>query len=188
VAWDVYRIPVSFRIILPKTHPNYRKENTLFRDMLRQFKPPAWTRQVIVEGDAAYGAKANIELVKQLDRSDPSRHLNFVFAISKSWKTPEGNSVKDLVRHLPRQYYTRKVDPRHDLDTPDFELALPQNGLGLCQTPLSSRHWRCDLGAEQNRAQRQPWTHKILGDQSARCDRATSAMAVPIPMECRAHQ
>jgi hypothetical protein len=112
VAWDVYRIPVSFRIILPKTHPNSRKENTLFRDMLRQLKPPAWARQVIVEGDAAYGAKANIELVKQLDRSDPSRHWNFVFAISKSWKTPEGKSVKDLVRHLPRQYYTRTWIPR----------------------------------------------------------------------------
>jgi hypothetical protein len=112
VAWDVYRIPVSFRIILPKTHLNYRKENTLFRDMLRQFKPPTWARQVIVEGDAAYGAKANIELVKQLDQADPSRHWNFVFAISKSWKTPEGKSVKDLVRHLPRQYYTRTWIPR----------------------------------------------------------------------------
>jgi hypothetical protein len=29
VAWDVYRIPVAFRIILPKSHPGYRKENTL---------------------------------------------------------------------------------------------------------------------------------------------------------------
>ena len=39
VAWDVYRIPVSFRIILPKMHPEYRKENTLFRDMLKSSSP-----------------------------------------------------------------------------------------------------------------------------------------------------
>jgi hypothetical protein len=37
VAWDVYRIPVAFRIILPKTHPDYRTENALFRDMLQAF-------------------------------------------------------------------------------------------------------------------------------------------------------
>ena len=24
LAWDVYRIPVAFKIVLPKTHPNYR--------------------------------------------------------------------------------------------------------------------------------------------------------------------
>jgi len=103
VAWDVYRIPVAFRIILPKTHPDYRKENTLFRDMLKQFKPPSWAEQVIVEGDAAYGAKANINLVKQLDKSDASRNWNFVFAIPRTWKTPDDKSVKDLVTHLPQK-------------------------------------------------------------------------------------
>jgi hypothetical protein len=35
VAWDVYRIPVAFRLILPKRHPDYRTENALFRDMLQ---------------------------------------------------------------------------------------------------------------------------------------------------------
>ena len=98
VAWDVYRIPVAFRIILPKTHPEYRKENTLFRDMLKQCKPPSWAEQVLVEGDAAYGAKANIHLVQQLDRADTSRNWNFVFAIARTWKTPDDKSVQDLVR------------------------------------------------------------------------------------------
>jgi hypothetical protein len=97
---------------LPKTHPDYRKENALFREMLKQFKPPAWTTQVIVEGDAAYGAKANINLVKQLDKADASRHWNFVFAIARNWKTPDDKSVKDLVTHLPRQYYQRTWIPR----------------------------------------------------------------------------
>lgn len=112
VAWDVYRIPVSFRIILPKTHPEYRKENTLFRDMLKEFKPPSWAKQVIVEGDAAYGAKANIKLVKQLDKTDASRDWNFVFAIPRTWKTTDDKSVKHLVTHLPRQYYKRTWIPR----------------------------------------------------------------------------
>ena len=112
VAWDVYRIPVSFRVILPKTHPDYRKENTLFRDMLKEFKPPSWAKQVIVEGDAAYGAKANIKLVKQLDKADASRDWNFVFAIARTWKTTDDKSVKDLVTHLPRRYYKRTWIPR----------------------------------------------------------------------------
>ena len=112
VAWDVYRIPVAFRIILPKTHPGYRKENVLFRDMLKQFSPPSWTAQVIVEGDAAYGAKANINLVKQLDQDDSPRDWNYLFAISRTWKTPDDKSVKDLVTYLPRQYYQRTWIPR----------------------------------------------------------------------------
>jgi hypothetical protein len=112
VAWDVYRLPVDFRIILPKAHPEYRKENTLFRDMLKPFTPPAWAEQVIVEGDAAYGAKANINLVKQLDKLDASRDWNFVLAIPRTWKTPDDKSVKDLVMHLPRQYYKRTWIPR----------------------------------------------------------------------------
>ena len=112
VAWDVYRIPVAFRIMLPKAHPDYRKENALFRDMLKQFTPPSWAIQVIVEGDAAYGAKANINLVKKLDQDDPLRDWNFVFAISRTWKTPEDKSVKDLVTYLPRHYYKRTWIPR----------------------------------------------------------------------------
>lgn len=28
-GWDVYRIPVAFRIILPNTHPDYRKEKQI---------------------------------------------------------------------------------------------------------------------------------------------------------------
>ena len=38
-AWDGYRVPVSFRIILPKRHAAYRSENALFRDMVEAFVP-----------------------------------------------------------------------------------------------------------------------------------------------------
>ena len=112
VAWDVYRIPVAFRIILPKTHPDYRTENALFRDMLQAFTPPAWATWIIVLGDAAYGSKANINLIKQLEKTDCRRHWAFVFAISRTWKTMADKTVKDLVTHLPRCHYKRTWVPR----------------------------------------------------------------------------
>jgi hypothetical protein len=112
VAWEAYRIPVSFRIILPKTHPDYRTENDLFREMIGQFKPPSWARQVIVLGDAGYGSKANIKRVQQLDQADRSRSWHFVFAISRTWKTVDDKAVKDLVTYLPRCHYKRTWIPR----------------------------------------------------------------------------
>ena len=112
VAWDVYRIPVAFRIILPKTYPGYRTENALFREMLKQFRPPSWAELVIVEGDAAYSSKANIQLVQHLDKTDHARHWSFVFAIARTWKTVDDKAVKDLVQHLPRRHYQRTWVPR----------------------------------------------------------------------------
>jgi Transposase DDE domain len=111
VAWDVYRIPGAFRIILPKTPPGYRTEKALFRDMLSVFKPPSWVRQVIVAGDAAYSSKANIALVKPRDNADPARDWHFVFAISRTWKTVEEKRIKNWVQHLPRCHYQRTWIP-----------------------------------------------------------------------------
>lgn len=112
VAWDVYRIPVAFRIILPKMHPDYRTENALFRDMLQAFTPPAWATWIIVLGDAAYGSKANLHLIKKLEKTDGCRHWAFVFAISRTWKTIDDKAVKDRVTHLPRCHYKRTWVPR----------------------------------------------------------------------------
>lgn len=52
-TWDAYRLPVAFRLIRPKSHPEYRTENALFREMVREFVPPSWAKRIIVEGDAA---------------------------------------------------------------------------------------------------------------------------------------
>jgi hypothetical protein len=52
-AWDGYRVPVSFRIIVPKRHAASRSEHALFRDMVEAFVPPSWAKLVIVGGDAA---------------------------------------------------------------------------------------------------------------------------------------
>jgi hypothetical protein len=111
-AWDGYRIPVSFRLILPKRHAGYRSENALFREMVGEFVPPCWAKLVIVGGDAAYGSKANMRMVQDRDKADTARRWGFVFAISRTWKTVEEKTLKNLVTHLPRQYYQRTQVPR----------------------------------------------------------------------------
>jgi len=111
-TWDGYRLPVAFRLIRPKTHPEYRTENALFREMVHHFGPPAWAMRVIVEGDAAYGSQENMQMVLKRDAEDPARRWGFVFAIARTWKTVEDKAIKDLVTHVPRKYYQRTRVPR----------------------------------------------------------------------------
>ena len=111
VCWDNIRIPVDFRLILPKTHPEYRKENALFREMLKNFRPPDWAQSVIVIGDAGYGCKDNIKAVQAKDKSGGGVCWFFVFAIARTWKRQDNRSIKNLVQHLPRQYYKRTWIP-----------------------------------------------------------------------------
>ena len=72
-AWDGYRMPVGFRLILPKRHADYRSENVLFREMVSEFVPPKWAKLIIVGGDAAYGSKANMDMVKARAKTDTVR-------------------------------------------------------------------------------------------------------------------
>jgi Transposase DDE domain len=111
-AWDSYRIPVSFRLILPKRHAGYRSENVLFREMVGAFVPPSWAKLVVVGGDAAYGSKANMAMVKDRDKTDTVRRWGFVFAIARTWKTVEEKSLKNLVPHVPHKYYQCTRVPR----------------------------------------------------------------------------
>jgi len=111
-TWDGYRFPVAFRLIRPKTHPAYRTENALFREMVSRFVPPAWATRVSVAGDAAYGSQENMQMVRKRDADDPARRWGFVFAIARTWKTVEDKAIKDLVTHLPRTYYQRIRVPR----------------------------------------------------------------------------
>ena len=110
--WDVYRLPVAFRLIRPKNHREYQPENVLFREMVSHFRPPTWAKRILVEGDAAYGSQANMKMVQKRDADDPNRRWGFVFAIARTWKTVEGKALKDLVTHMPRTYYQRTRVPR----------------------------------------------------------------------------
>lgn len=111
-TWDIYRLPVAFRLIRRKTDLVYRTENALFREMVQRFVPPPWATRVVVEGDAAYGSQDNMKMVMQRDAADPERRWGFVFAIARTWKTVEGKAIKDLVTHVPRKFYQRTLVPR----------------------------------------------------------------------------
>jgi hypothetical protein len=112
VSWDVYRLPVAFRLIRRKTDPAYQTEKALFREMVRQFVPPAWATRVMVEGDAAYGSQDNMKMVMQRDADGPGRRWGFVCAIARTGKTVEEQAIKDLVTHLPHKYSQRPLVPR----------------------------------------------------------------------------
>jgi hypothetical protein len=111
-AWDGYRMPVGFRLILPKRHVGYRSENVLFREMVSEFIPPHWAKLVIVGGDAAYGSKANIRMVQDRDKADTARRWAFAFAIARTWKRADEKTLKNLVMHVPHTYYQRTRVPR----------------------------------------------------------------------------
>jgi Transposase DDE domain len=111
-AWDGYRVPVGFRLILPKRHVGYCSENVLFREMVREFVPPIWATLVIVGGDAAYGSQANMQMVQARDQADTARRWAFVFAIARTWKTVDEKTIKNLVTHVPHKYYQCTRVPR----------------------------------------------------------------------------
>jgi hypothetical protein len=112
VAWDDYRIPVDFQMVLPKGHPDYQKENELFRHMLRHFQPPDWAKVVIVVGDAAFAAKNNMKLIQARDKADSQRRWGFVFAVARTWNMADGKSLRNLVKHTPHSCYRQTWIPR----------------------------------------------------------------------------
>jgi hypothetical protein len=112
VAWDDYRMPVDFQLVLPKGHPEYKKENELFRQMLRHFQPPPWAKVVVVVGDAAFAAKDNMKLIQARDHADPQRRWGFVFAMARTWKMADGKSLRNLVKHTPHSCYRQTWMPR----------------------------------------------------------------------------
>jgi hypothetical protein len=111
-TWESYRFPVAFRLIRPKTPPEYRTENALFREMVSHFVPPTWATRIMVTGDAAYGSQENMQMVLKGDADDPVRRWGFVCALARTWKTVEDKAIKDLVTHLPRKYSQRVRVPR----------------------------------------------------------------------------
>ena len=74
--------------------------------MVSEFTPPSWATLVIVSGDAAYGSKANMKMVKDRDQADDERRWGFVFAIARTWKTVD-EKVDVLPRHKCRGFHLR---------------------------------------------------------------------------------
>lgn len=111
LSWHNYRIPCNFRIILPKSNKAYKNENTLFREMLKEFIPPSWAQKVIVIGDSAYCSAENMQEIIARNKKDKQQNWFFVFAIARSWKTKDGKAIKNLAKYLPKTYFRRTWIP-----------------------------------------------------------------------------
>jgi hypothetical protein len=98
--WDVYRIPVDFALVRRTDDPDYQPENALFRQMLQEFRRPAWCQELVVTADAAYASRANLDTIQALG-------YGYVRALPRTWQFAHGKAVKDLVTHLPRGKYTQ---------------------------------------------------------------------------------
>ena len=96
--WDIYRVPLAFRLVQPKKSKGYRSENALFREMLEDLILPPWCKMVIVVADAAYASRANLKAIQ-------ARRWFLVIAFPRTWKLANGQYLRDIVTHLPLHYY-----------------------------------------------------------------------------------
>jgi Transposase DDE domain len=96
--WDIYRIPLAFRLVKPKESKEYQSENALFREMLQGVVLPAWCKKAVVVADAAYPSRANLQAIQ-------ARGWFFVIAFPRTWKLANGQYLRDIVTHLPIHHY-----------------------------------------------------------------------------------
>jgi len=106
-TWDVYRLPVAFRVIRRKTDLAYQTENAWLREMVQRFGPPPWATRVIVAGDAAYGSQDTMQMDRTRDAAAPAWRWGLECAMARTWKTVEEKAPKDWVRHVPPTYSQR---------------------------------------------------------------------------------
>jgi hypothetical protein len=97
---DTSRLPVDVALVRRKDDPDYQTENARFRQMLQDFRRPAWCQEVVVTADAAYASRANLIRIQELGYGD-------VMALPRTWKFAHGKALKALVTHLPRWKYTQ---------------------------------------------------------------------------------
>jgi len=61
-SWGRFRVPVALATIDPHSKGH---QNILFRQMLKDFVPPAWTRQVVGVADAGCAANEPLRLITE---------------------------------------------------------------------------------------------------------------------------
>jgi len=132
VCCGTYRIPVAIGLINPKIKGH---QNILFRQMIRDFVPPKWAKQVVVVADAGFGANKTFRLIEH-------KGYKYVFAVSRTRKFANGKHVADLARHLPRSCYHRVASYKPDGRRRDYWIysrLVSLNGLGDVTMILSKR-------------------------------------------------
>jgi hypothetical protein len=104
--WGCYRVPVRAAVVDPKITGH---QNLLLRQMLKAFVPPTWGKEVIVEADAAFAAKATLQSITD-------RGWFYVFGLARTWKLADGTHLRDLARHTThacsQRYIAHKPDGR----------------------------------------------------------------------------
>ena len=108
--WEHVRVPIALGLIDPKVRGH---QNRLFRQMLRDFVPPAWVRQIIVVADAGYAANETLRLIAE-------KHYAYVFAMPRTRKCTNGKYLRDLVQHVPRSCYYRRASHKPDSRRKDY--------------------------------------------------------------------
>ena len=81
--WEVYRIPLAFRLVKAKGCPGYQSENALLREMLGAVILPAWGKQGVVIADAAYPSRPNLQAIQ-------AQGWYVVIAFPRTWKFANG--------------------------------------------------------------------------------------------------
>ena len=98
-SWGRLRIPVALGLIDPKIRGH---QHSLFRQMVQDFVPPAWVRQIVVVADAGFAANATLRLITE-------KHYTYVFAMPRTRKFTNGKHLRDLVQHLPKSCSYRRA-------------------------------------------------------------------------------
>lgn len=109
-SWDHFRIPVAIAVLDPKIKGH---QNKLLRELLQQFRPPCWVRQLIVEADAGFASTETFQTLERLG-------YGYVFAAARTRKFTNGKSLRDLVQHLPRSRYRRRASSKPDGRRADY--------------------------------------------------------------------
>jgi hypothetical protein len=103
-SWGRFRVPIALALIDPKIKGH---QNILFRQMLKDFVPPGWVRQMVVVADAGFAANATLRLITE-------KHYTYVFAMPRTRKFTNGKYLRDLVQHLPKRCYHRRASHKPD--------------------------------------------------------------------------
>jgi hypothetical protein len=109
-SWSGFRIPIAMATIDPERKGH---QNILFRQMLKDFEPPSWVREIVVLGDAGSPANATLKLIEKLG-------WTYVFAMPRTRKFTNGKYLRDLVQHLPKSLYRRRATSKPDGRRQDY--------------------------------------------------------------------
>jgi hypothetical protein len=103
-SWGRFRLPVG---LAPMDSTIKGHQNILFRQMLKDFVPPAWPRQVVGVADAGFAANETLRLITE-------HKYTYVFARPRTRKFTKGKHLRDLVQHLPKSCYYRRASHKPD--------------------------------------------------------------------------